>query len=311
MDLKTSVIELFRPAFKWLTDYMLASGLMLADMGKGDSPPPPDYSPLANASTESAQIMAAQGDRVLAETTRQYDKNMEVAAPVIAAQLGIMRDTNEQGQDYYDYMKGTFRPVEEGLVKDANEFSTAGAKEGFARKAVADLESAQAREQVQSDRAMASMGVNPNSGRFAGMNRMQAIMNAGTRAGAATNARERADALGFAKRMDVVGIGRNLPGASSASYQVATGAGNSAVGNQMAPSGQLLNGMAQGAGITGQGLQMKQQGLSTIAGLQSQNYNAALANDSGGSGLVGLMGTLGGAYLGSPAGGAAVAKLFN
>ena len=264
------------------------------DFGKGDSPPPPDYSPLANASKESAEIMANLGREQLAESKRQYDSNSAVAKQVVDAQLGIMRDTNEQGQDYYDYMKGTFRPVEEGLVKDAVDFSTAGAREQFSRDAVADLERAQSGEQAQSERAMASMGVNPNSGRFAGMQRAQTIMNAGTRAGVATNARERADALGFAKRMDVVGIGRNLPGASSASYQVATGAGNAAVGNQMAPGNALVAGMGTAAATTGSGLSMRNSGLASIAGMQTNNYNAALANDNAGFGsMVSGLGTIG------------------
>lgn len=250
------------------------------DFGKGDSPSPPDYSPLANASKESAEIMANLGREQLAESKRQYDSNSAIAKQVVDAQLGIMRDTNEQGQDYYDYMKGTFRPVEEGLVKDAVDFSTAGAREQFSREAIADLERAQTGERAQSERAMASMGVNPNSGRFAGMQRAQTIMNAGTRAGVATNARERADALGFAKRMDVVGIGRNLPGASSASYQVATGAGNAAVGNQMAPGNALVAGMGTAAATTGSGLSMRNSGLASIAGMQTNNYNAALADQS-------------------------------
>lgn len=243
----------------------------------GDSPPAPDYTPLANASKESAEVMAKLGREQLDETRRQYDLNREVADKVVAKQLGIMDDTNKQGQEYYDYAKSTFRPVEEGLVKDATDFSTAGAQEGFARKAVADLESAQANEQAQSERAMASMGVNPNSGRFAGMSRARTVMNAGARAGVATGARERADALGFAKRMDVAGIGRNLPGASTASYQVATGAGSSAVGNQMAPGGQMLNGMSSAAGMTQAGLGMQNQGLATIAGMQTNSYNAGLS----------------------------------
>lgn len=260
----------------------------LNDLGKGDSPSPPDYTPLANASKESAEVMAKLGREQLDESKRQYEKNIEVAKPVVDAQLGIMRQTAEQGADYYGYNKGTFRPVEEGLVKDATEFSTAGAKEGFARKAVADLEGAQANEQAQIERASAAMGVNPNSGRFAGMRRATQISNAGARAGAMTGARERADNLGFARKMDVTGLGRGLPGASTGAYSVATGAGNSAVNNQMAPGGQLLAGMGAGAGMTQAGLGMQQSGLSNIAGMQTNNYNAALANDS--SGLGGVLG---------------------
>lgn len=273
--------------FTKYSGYSAGRRLYFLDMG-GDAPPPPDYTPLANASKESAEVMAKLGREQLDESRRQYDLNKVVADKVVGAQLGIMGDTNQQGKDYYDYAKSTFRPVEEGLVKDANEFSTAGAKEGFARKAAADLEGAQASEQAQSERAMAAMGVNPNSGRFAGLNRARTVMNAGARAGATTNARERADALGFAKRMDVAGIGRNLPGASTAAYGVAVNSGNSAMGNQMAPGGQLLGGMSGAAGMTSQGLGMQQSGLSTISGLQSNNYNAALSNDS--SGLGGFMG---------------------
>lgn len=260
-------------------------GSIISDIfGGGDAPPPPDYTPLANASKESAEVMAKLGREQLDESRRQYDLNKVVADKVVAAQLGIMGDTNQQGKDYYDYAKSTFRPVEEGLVKDANEFSTAGAKEAFARKAAADLEGAQANEQAQSERAMAAMGVNPNSGRFAGLNRARTVMNAGARAGATTNARERADALGFAKRMDVAGIGRNLPGASTAAYGVAVNSGNSAMGNQMAPGGQLLGGMQGAAGLVGQGQQMRNQGLATIAGLQSSDYKTGKQYDQSGLG---------------------------
>lgn len=267
--------------------------------GKGKSPKPPDYTPLANASKESAQIMAALGREQLDEAKRQYDADIEIAKPVVAAQLGIMQQTTDQGADYYDYSQRTFRPVEEGLVKDATEFSTAGAREQFARAAAADLEGQQANEQAQNARAMAAMGINPNSGRFAGMNRAQTILNAGARAGATSSARVQAENLGFAKRMDVVGLGRNLPGASAGAYQVATGAGNSAVGNQMAPGGKFLGGMAQGAGTIGSGRQMAMNGLGAILNSQGSIYDAQLAsNASNRSGIMGLVGAGLGAYSG-------------
>ncbi|TXH49371.1 MAG: hypothetical protein E6Q97_22875, partial [Desulfurellales bacterium] len=266
---------------------------MFFDLG-GDSPPPPDYTPLAQASEQSAQIMAELGDRQLTETRRQYDLNREALAPILDTQKAIMRQSKDQGDDYYDYLKTTFRPVEEGLARDATEFSTEGAREGFARTAVSDLEQAQANERAQADRAMMAAGVNPNSGRFAGMNRAGAITNAAARAGAATGAREKADAMGWAKRMDVTGLGRNLPGASSSAYQVASGAGNSATGTQMAPSNQLLSGMQGAAGLTQAGLGMQMQGLTSIAGLQSQNYNAALNQDSGLGSFLGMVGGIAG-----------------
>lgn len=264
--------------------------LYFFDLGS-DAPPPPDYTPLANASKESAEVMAKLGREQLAEAKRQYDTNSGIVKPIVAAQTGIMQQTADQGKDYYDYAKSTFRPAEQGLVKDAADFSTAGAKEQFARQAASDLEGQQANEQAQNARAMAAMGVNPNSGRFAGMSRAQTILNAGARAGATSSARVQADNLAFAKRMDVSGLGRNLPGASVAAYGAATGAGNSAVGNQMAPGGQLLNGMAQGASITGSGQQMQLTGLGAMLNSQGSIYDATLAsNASAASGRMGIIG---------------------
>lgn len=271
---------------------------MFFDLG-GDSPPPPDYTPLANASKESAEIMAGLGREQLTEARRQYDLNRESITPIVTTQKQIMDESLRQAQDYDTYNKTTFRPIEQQLAQEAQEFSTEGAREGFARKAVSDLEQAQSNEAAQADRAMVAAGVNPNSGRFAGLKRIQSITNAGARAGAATGARERADALGWAKKMDVTGLGRNLPGASSAAYQVATGAGNSAAGNQMAPSSQLLTGMAQGASTIGQGQSNLISGLSNIANMQTGTYNASLNSDGGLGGLGSLLG-----------GAAAVGRLF-
>jgi len=90
--------------------------------GKGDSPPPPDYTPVAQASEAAAKIGAEQADRVLAESQRQFDTNQTVAAPVVAAQLGIMNQTKQQGDDYYDYLK-EYRPAEQQLLYDANGLS--------------------------------------------------------------------------------------------------------------------------------------------------------------------------------------------
>lgn len=90
--------------------------------GKGDSPPAPDYTPVAQASEAAAKIGAEQSDRVLAESQRQFNTNQAVAAPVVAAQLGIMNQTKQQGDDYYNYLK-EYRPAERQLLYDANGMS--------------------------------------------------------------------------------------------------------------------------------------------------------------------------------------------
>lgn len=91
--------------------------VLYLDLG-GDAPPPPDYTPVADASRESAEIAARLGRDQLEEARRQYEQNMSIARPVVDAQLDIMRQTTEQGRDYYEYGK-TFRPLEQQMLSQA------------------------------------------------------------------------------------------------------------------------------------------------------------------------------------------------
>lgn len=100
----------------------------------GNDEPAPDYRPVANASTESARIAAELGRGQLDESRRQYDANTEIARPVIDAQLGIMKQTADQGQDYYDYMVQQQRPIEAAL--NARALTYNGATDAAARNAV-------------------------------------------------------------------------------------------------------------------------------------------------------------------------------
>lgn len=274
----------------------------------GDAPDPPDYTPMANASKEAAEIGAQLGREQLAENRRQYDANMQVAAPIIQAQTGLMRQSIEQGDDYYNYMKGTFRPIEQELADEAatgasryNTNANVRANvEREASRAVADVQSALAGAQAQNARAMSSMGVNPNSGRFASMKVGENLQAAAMRAGAQTNAREKGVALDYAKRMDVTGLGRGLPGASQGAYGLALNSGNSAVGNQNSTSAQYMGGMNAGNGLIMQGQGMKMNGLAQAAQMQTNAYNAALsANAQESAGLMGGLGMLGGAAIGN------------
>lgn len=94
-------------------------GLVDAVFGGGDDPPPPpDYTPVAQASKEAAEIAAALGRDQLNEARRQYEQNLAISRPVIDAQLDIMRQTAEQGRDYYEYGK-IFRPLEQMMLTQA------------------------------------------------------------------------------------------------------------------------------------------------------------------------------------------------
>src|SRR3546814_7306187 len=109
----------------------------------------------------------------------------------------------------------------------------------------------------------------PNWCRFACMKVCEKLAAAGLGASAQTQARTKGVALDYAKRMDVTGLGRNLPGASQGAYQIATGAGSSAVSNQNQTAAQYINGMSAGNGtiMKGQGMQRSEEHTSELQSL--------------------------------------------
>ena len=251
----------------------------------------PDYAPLANASQAAADKMAALGEKQLAFSQQQYDENAPLMKD-IATKQGLMMDQQmAQGKDYYDYNKSTFRPLEQGLVADAQAYDTDAMRNQLATKAAADSGLAFGRTQQANERAMASLGINPNSGRFQGIGSQAALSQAGMRAGAMTGARERAQQMGHARKMDAAGLGRGLAGASTAAYGGASGAGTQAAGTYGMAGQQHMAGMAQGAGTIGSGMNMQLSGLGNVLNNQTE-YLMTEADSS----FLGDVGGIMGAY---------------
>jgi hypothetical protein len=272
----------------------------------------------ANAQKESAAAMAASSDYAAdiskkiadedrAETKRQFDENLAISRPIVQKQTAILDQTLAQGEDYDTYNKTTFRPIEKSLADEAmsggnrydSNVDVRANSESEARRATADVTKARENAVSQNQRAMLSIGVNPNSGKFAAMSVEDSLDTAAAKAGAATASREKAVSLDFAKRMDVTGLGRNLPGASQGAYSVANNAGDSVVKNTLAPSATYQSGIRDSNSTLMAGQGLKVQGLGS---LNSANMNLAYGSSKNFydvmGGAAGMAGTLGAAYLG-------------
>ncbi len=254
---------------------------------------------LASSSDYAANLSYQLGQDQLAFEKRQYEEAMPVARQVSEAQIAAQTEQTRQAREYYDYQTGTFRPLEQGLVRQAQEFDTEAYREQLASKAAADAARAFGVAQGVSTRDLARRGVAPGSGNAMAMGNQNALALASMQAGAATGARQQAEQLGYARKLDVAGIGRGLAGASTAAYAGATGAGSAGVNTLMAPGAQYSTGATRAAGImtTGAG-----QAITGYGGLYSgatSMANAAMQEQAGMTGsLLGMAGTLGAGYLG-------------
>jgi hypothetical protein len=151
----------------------------------------------------------------------------------------------QQAKEYYDYNVNTFRPLEQGLVRDAENFNTEAYRSQMAQRAAADVQQAFQGAQGQSNREMARRGINPNSGAAISNMNANALRLASASAGAQTSARSQAEQMGYARRLEVTGLGRGLAGAANAAYGGATSAGSAGLNTSMAPGGQYMQGMGQ------------------------------------------------------------------
>jgi hypothetical protein len=254
--------------------------------------PPPDYAPLAEASAEAARIQAGLGREQLAFAREQYDRSAPILESIANQQMAAQSEQMAQARDYYNYQRDTYRPLERGIVADAQRFNTEAYQNQLAGQAAADAGRAFGISQQQNQRAMASMGANPNSGRFAGMQNASGLQQAAMRANAMTGARNQAQQMGYARKLDAAGLGRGLAGASAAAYGGASNAGSMAGQNAQSAGQNYMGNMAIGSGTIGAGQQMQLSGLSNILNNQTNAY----VNTSGS-----LLGDLGGALGGAAA----------
>lgn len=262
--------------------------LYFLDMG-GDAPAAPDTTAMANATKESAEVMAALGREQLAESQRQYDINRETAKPVVDAQLALMDQSKAQGDDYFNYMKETGRPIEKQMAAEATTAGSEQAQDEAAGRAIADVRKGRTSAINAAIRAGLRFGMSSNKIGTAVIGDAGA---AGSAEAAAANAgRTQEKATGWAKKLDVAGLMRGLPGASQGAYSVALNSGNSAVDNTMKPGNALLAGNLGGASLIGQGQQMNLSGNQAILGANQSAYNTQVQSNSANSaGLGNLLG---------------------
>jgi len=240
-------------------------------MGKS-STPAPDYGPLAQASKEAAEVQAALGREQLDFARQQYDENAPILKQIAQAQIDSQNAQMEMAKEAYDYQQEVFRPLERSIVADAENFNTAEYREQLASQAAADAGLAFAQTQKANQRAMASMGVNPNSGRFQGLASQSNLGLAAQRAGAMNATRRQAEQMGYARKLDAAGLGRGLSGVSTAAYGGANTAGSMAGGNIQSAGLNYMAGMGQGAGTIAAGQQMGMSGLSSVLNAQTTSY---------------------------------------
>lgn len=265
--------------------------------------PDPNIGVAAQQNAEVAKDALAFNKQVYEENKPRQAESDLIAKKVVGQQLESGAQNLAQAQDQWARFKTLFAPVEEQMVKDATTIDTPTEQERAAGEAGAQVEKSYQNVEGQQARNLASMGINPNSGRALAVRNSTGLTKAADTANAMTNARQIVKDKGITLRAGVANFGRNMPNTAAGAYGLTLNAGNSAVGNQnstMANANANAAQMNQGFGTAIQGNTAAGQILNSQYGNQINAWNAQQQADAASSaGFGSMVGQLGAAYIGS------------
>lgn len=245
----------------------------------------------ATATAQNSFIQQQQIDQSKREFDAAQTRNAKIdalTARVTDSQIASQDKQNALADEYANYNRTTFRPLEQGIVNEAENYDTPEAQAKAAGQASTDLAVQSAAARDASGRNLARMGIKPTDGRYAAAMGDPANEALG-QVTAMNGARDKVKVLGAAKRMDAASLGRGLPSSQATSAGLALTAGNSAVGNQVssngsqASSGTLGASLLSGGAATGGGL------ASNAASIYGTTMNSANAAASGIGSAAGML----------------------
>jgi hypothetical protein len=278
-------------------------------MCSDEAPPPPDYSPIANAQKE----LGAEANKLSREQFEwakvTYADNKAVTDKVVDAFLTTQARNDEAAVKDRARYEQIFQPLEDDLAADAASYSSEERKTQERGRAVANVAQQFQSARTNAERNLEAYGVNPSATRFAALDLGTRVQEAATKAAAANQSDLMVDATGRALRSEAINVGRGYPGQVAGTYGTALAAGSGAVNSGLATT-------ASGANTMGTGTQWGGLANSAYANwgntlnTQYSNQMAQYKANSEGSGWGSLIGGVAGMALGGPMGGQIGAKIF-
>jgi hypothetical protein len=147
-----------------------------------------------------------------------------------------------------------FEPLEDQLIGEVQQFGSQGYMQEQTGKAAATADASADLAGAASDRGMASMGINPNSGAFASRNRQLTLGRSLGRIGAVENARDSTRRLAYDALAGVSGRGDAKVGQAISAAGQGGQLYNQSVQNQMSQQNSkdsAMGGIGQLAGTVG------------------------------------------------------------
>ena len=215
--------------------------------------------------------------------------------------------SNAITDELWSRYKEKYVPVEDALIKEADEYNTSAEAERQAGLAIADTQANYLSQRRALQQNMAQYGISPTSGQYLAQQNALNVNQAAARAAAANQARTAAQELGWTKKYQVAALGQNTLNLTGTMSQNATNTGASAASSSINSAASInqsslsnvqnfanigLNSYSTMANAWGNygnlGMQVSEYNANNYWNQQSQNANAT-------SGIMGGVATVGSA----------------
>lgn len=224
------------------------------------------------------------------------DQQLGTLTETLGMQLPMMKSFYEESQKSQERYETTFQPLEDSLVREAEEYGSQEKQELEAGRAQADVARSFEAQRENALQRLEDYGVDPSQTRNAALDREVRVTEAAVQAGAGNMARERTQQIGRDLRSQAINVGGATAGRALQQGQLAGQTAASAV-QGVSTTGQTGAGM-QGSGVdwsnaTAGMLGQANTASSTQYGAQMDQYNAGGDNTIGDAFATGM-----GAYIG-------------
>jgi len=236
----------------------------------GGSAPSPDPR-IGEAALKEAELgedwlnFAQEQFKTSTERQKEQDK---LANEVTQNQLEASKQAQGWATKDRERWESTFKPLQDEFIDTAKNWDSAERQSERAAEAKADVINNATQARQAAERNMASMGINPTSGRYAGIDRAGSQATALAAAGAENTSRNAVRKEGVAMRADAINLGNGLAVNPATSLGLSSSTGSAAMGTTAGNNAQ-----AAGLGsIMGQGYQGAMSGYGNQASILNQQY---------------------------------------
>lgn len=239
-----------------------------------EAAPTPDPA-IGQAALKQAQLgeqwMSFAKDAYAVSQVRQAELD-SLTKEVTQKQIGLADEAASNARKDRQRYESVFLPAEDAFIDKARNYGSAEHQAEAAAEAGAEIQTQAGMARQAAERRNAAMGVAPDSGRAATLDRQSEIATALGTADAQNRARQGVRDKGLALEADIVNLGRGLPAQASAGASQSAALGSNAVGL----TGQGNDAYARTTNIMGTGFDAASRGYGNQANILNNLHNSEM-----------------------------------